>query len=89
MSGQGEIPIETHVVQKGSLRSSNFYNKSLVDKIEIAKFEHYCSNLKEFQLLGSLVYPYAQMDRLELRAGANLCGGTRNRGERRRLIGIR
>ncbi|XP_056162014.1 SUN domain-containing protein 4 isoform X3 [Syzygium oleosum] len=31
--------------------------ETLVDTIEIANFEHYSSNLKEFELLGSLVYP--------------------------------
>ncbi|KAE9593952.1 putative Galactose-binding domain, SUN domain-containing protein [Lupinus albus] len=29
----------------------------LLDKIDIANFEHHSSNLKDFQLLGSLVYP--------------------------------
>ncbi|XP_024031602.1 SUN domain-containing protein 4 [Morus notabilis] len=31
--------------------------ETLVDSIEIANFEHYSSNLKDFELLGSLVYP--------------------------------
>ncbi|KAK9741058.1 hypothetical protein RND81_03G078900 [Saponaria officinalis] len=31
--------------------------ETLVDTIEIANFEHYSSNLKEFGLLGSLAYP--------------------------------
>lgn len=31
--------------------------ETLVDSIEIANFEHYSSNLKGFELLGSLVYP--------------------------------
>ncbi|PON95161.1 Galactose-binding domain-like [Trema orientale] len=31
--------------------------ETLVDTIEIANFEHYSSNLKEFELFGSLVYP--------------------------------
>ncbi|OVA10199.1 Sad1/UNC-like [Macleaya cordata] len=31
--------------------------ETLVDAIEIANFEHYSSNLREFVLLGSLVYP--------------------------------
>ncbi|PKI41165.1 SUN domain-containing protein 4-like [Punica granatum] len=31
--------------------------ETLVDTIEIANFEHYSSNLKEFVLLGSLAYP--------------------------------
>ncbi|XP_022773559.1 SUN domain-containing protein 4-like [Durio zibethinus] len=31
--------------------------ETLVDTIEIANFEHYSSNLKEFELLGSLVFP--------------------------------
>ncbi|XP_057973091.1 SUN domain-containing protein 4 [Malania oleifera] len=31
--------------------------ETLVDTIEIANFEHYSSNLKDFELLGSLVYP--------------------------------
>lgn len=31
--------------------------ETLVDTIEIANFEHHSSNLKDFELLGSLVYP--------------------------------
>ncbi|XP_074272634.1 SUN domain-containing protein 4-like [Silene latifolia] len=31
--------------------------ETLVDTVEIANFEHYSSNLREFELLGSLVYP--------------------------------
>ncbi|XVF63442.1 hypothetical protein PTKIN_Ptkin09bG0087500 [Pterospermum kingtungense] len=31
--------------------------ETLVDTIKIANFEHYSSNLKEFELLGSLVFP--------------------------------
>ncbi|KAK2999173.1 hypothetical protein RJ639_024339, partial [Escallonia herrerae] len=31
--------------------------ETLVDTIEVANFEHYSSNLKDFELLGSLVYP--------------------------------
>ncbi|XP_039122567.1 SUN domain-containing protein 4-like [Dioscorea cayenensis subsp. rotundata] len=31
--------------------------ETLVDSIEMANFEHYSSNLKDFELLGSLVYP--------------------------------
>ncbi|XP_042479284.1 SUN domain-containing protein 4-like [Macadamia integrifolia] len=31
--------------------------ETLVDTIDIANFEHYSSNLKDFELLGSLVYP--------------------------------
>ncbi|KAK1370992.1 Galactose-binding protein [Heracleum sosnowskyi] len=31
--------------------------ETLVDTIQIANFEHYSSNLKEFELSGSLVYP--------------------------------
>ncbi|XP_074262975.1 SUN domain-containing protein 4 [Silene latifolia] len=31
--------------------------ETLVDTIEVANFEHYSSNLKEFELLGSLAYP--------------------------------
>lgn len=31
--------------------------ETLVDTIEIANFEHYSSNLKEFELVSSLVYP--------------------------------
>ncbi|XP_077231812.1 galactose-binding protein isoform X2 [Tasmannia lanceolata] len=31
--------------------------ETLVDTIEIANFEHYSSNLKDFELLSSLVYP--------------------------------
>ncbi|CAH9117053.1 unnamed protein product [Cuscuta europaea] len=32
-------------------------HETLVDVIKIANFEHYSSNLKEFELLGSLTYP--------------------------------
>ncbi|CAN1199609.1 SUN domain-containing protein 4 [Linum perenne] len=38
--------------------------ETLVDTIEIANFEHYSSNLKDFELLGSLVYPTAQWVKL-------------------------
>lgn len=38
--------------------------ETLVDTIEIANFEHYSSNLKEFELLGSLVYPTDQWVKL-------------------------
>ncbi|CAL0310958.1 unnamed protein product [Lupinus luteus] len=31
--------------------------ETLVDKIKLANFEHYSSNLKDFELRGSLVYP--------------------------------
>ncbi|KAL4204788.1 hypothetical protein AMTRI_Chr01g111540 [Amborella trichopoda] len=31
--------------------------ETLVDSFEIANFEHYSSNLKDFELLGSLIYP--------------------------------
>ncbi|KAK3016460.1 hypothetical protein RJ639_007709 [Escallonia herrerae] len=31
--------------------------ETLVDTIEVANFEHYSSNLKDFELFGSLVYP--------------------------------
>lgn len=31
--------------------------ETLIDTIELANFEHYSSNLKEFELLGSAVYP--------------------------------
>ncbi|KAI3904709.1 hypothetical protein MKW98_014889 [Papaver atlanticum] len=31
--------------------------ETLVDTIDVANFEHYSSNLRDFQLLGSLVYP--------------------------------
>ncbi|KAK2385755.1 SUN domain-containing protein [Trifolium repens] len=31
--------------------------ETLVDTIEIANFEHYSSNLKDFELYGSLIYP--------------------------------
>lgn len=34
--------------------------ETLVDTIEIANFEHYSSNLKDFELHGSLVYPTDQ-----------------------------
>nr|POE45236.1 sucrose-phosphate synthase [Quercus suber] len=34
-----------------------FLEETLVDTIEIANFEHHSSNLKDFELLGSLVYP--------------------------------
>nr|GMD96580.1 SUN domain-containing protein 5 [Ipomoea batatas] len=32
-------------------------HETLIDVIKIANFEHYSSNFKEFELLGSLVYP--------------------------------
>lgn len=38
--------------------------ETLVDTIEIANFEHYSSNLKDFELLGSLVYPTDQWVKL-------------------------
>ncbi|KAI3851638.1 hypothetical protein MKW92_039509 [Papaver armeniacum] len=31
--------------------------ETLVDTVEVANFEHYSSNLRDFQVLGSLVYP--------------------------------
>ncbi|KAJ8759582.1 hypothetical protein K2173_007211 [Erythroxylum novogranatense] len=31
--------------------------ETLVDSVEIANFEHHSSNLKDFELLGSLIYP--------------------------------
>ncbi|KAH7519747.1 hypothetical protein FEM48_Zijuj08G0070000 [Ziziphus jujuba var. spinosa] len=38
--------------------------ETLVDTIEIGNFEHYSSNLKDFELLGSLVYPTDQWIKL-------------------------
>lgn len=38
--------------------------ETLVDTIEIANFEHYSSNLKDFELLGSLVYPTDAWEKL-------------------------
>ncbi|XP_057533741.1 SUN domain-containing protein 4-like isoform X2 [Amaranthus tricolor] len=38
--------------------------ETLVDMIEIANFEHYSSNLKDFELLGSQVYPTQTWEKL-------------------------
>ena len=38
--------------------------ETLVDTIEIANFEHYSSNLRDFELLGSLVYPTDAWEKL-------------------------
>nr|DAD38945.1 TPA_asm: hypothetical protein HUJ06_013267 [Nelumbo nucifera] len=38
--------------------------ETLVDTIEIANFEHHSSNLKDFELLGSLAYPTDSWDKL-------------------------
>ncbi|XP_074556942.1 SUN domain-containing protein 3 [Curcuma longa] len=38
--------------------------ETLVDTIEIANFEHYSSNLKDLELLSSLVYPTDSWDKL-------------------------
>ncbi|CAL1409753.1 unnamed protein product [Linum trigynum] len=38
--------------------------ETLVDTIEIANFEHYSSNLKDFEVLGSLVYPTSEWVKL-------------------------
>lgn len=46
--------------------------ETLVDTIEIANFEHYSSNLKDFELLGSLVYPTDSWVRLGNFTAANV-----------------
>ncbi|KAF2297198.1 hypothetical protein GH714_019289 [Hevea brasiliensis] len=46
--------------------------ETLVDTIKIANFEHYSSNLKDFELLGSLVYPTDSWVRLGNFTAANV-----------------
>lgn len=46
--------------------------ETLVDTIEIANFEHYSSNLKHFELLGSLVYPTGNWVKLGNFTAANV-----------------
>lgn len=46
--------------------------ETLVDTIEIANFEHYSSNLKDFELLGSLVYPTDEWMKLGNFTAANV-----------------
>ncbi|KAL3565439.1 hypothetical protein D5086_033485 [Populus alba] len=46
--------------------------ETLVDTIEIANFEHYSSNLKHFELLGSLVYPTGDWVKLGNFTAANV-----------------
>ncbi|KAG8633519.1 SUN domain-containing protein 4 isoform X2 [Manihot esculenta] len=46
--------------------------ETLVDTIEIANFEHYSSNLKDLELLGSLVYPTDSWVRLGNFTAANV-----------------
>ncbi|KAL5538983.1 hypothetical protein UlMin_021356 [Ulmus minor] len=46
--------------------------ETLVDTIEIANFEHYSSNLREFELYGSLVYPSDEWVKLGNFTAANV-----------------
>ncbi|KAJ4847396.1 hypothetical protein Tsubulata_038584 [Turnera subulata] len=46
--------------------------ETLVATIEIANFEHYSSNLREFELLGSLVYPTEEWEKLGNFTAANV-----------------
>ncbi|KAK3229682.1 hypothetical protein Dsin_001563 [Dipteronia sinensis] len=46
--------------------------ETLVDSIEIANFEHYSSNLKDFDLQGSLVYPTDAWVKLDNFTAANV-----------------
>ncbi|KDP28977.1 hypothetical protein JCGZ_19528 [Jatropha curcas] len=46
--------------------------ETLVDTIEVANFEHYSSNLKDFELLGSMVYPTDAWFRLGNFTAANV-----------------
>ncbi|KAK0571304.1 hypothetical protein LWI29_013896 [Acer saccharum] len=46
--------------------------ETLVDSIEIANFEHYSSNLKDFELHGSLVYPTDAWVKLDNFTAANV-----------------
>ncbi|KAK1274727.1 hypothetical protein QJS04_geneDACA009953 [Acorus gramineus] len=45
--------------------------ETLVNTIEIANFEHYSSNLKDFELLSSLVYPTEKWDKVGNFTAAN------------------
>ncbi|CAM0883876.1 unnamed protein product [Alopecurus aequalis] len=45
--------------------------ETLVDTIAIANFEHYSSNLKEFEMLSSLIYPTENWETLERFTVAN------------------
>lgn len=45
--------------------------ETLVDSIEIANFEHHSSNLKDFELLGSLVYPTDSWFKIDSITAAN------------------
>lgn len=47
-------------------------DETLVDTVEIANFEHYSSNPKDVELLGSLVYPTDLWDRLGNFTAANV-----------------
>lgn len=46
--------------------------ETLVDTIKIANFEHHSSNLKDFELLGSAVYPTDSWDKLGNFSAANM-----------------
>ncbi|OAY75835.1 uncharacterized protein slp1 [Ananas comosus] len=46
--------------------------ETLVDTIEVANFEHYSSNLKDFELLSSLVYPTENWDKIGNFTAANV-----------------
>ncbi|XP_019155563.1 PREDICTED: uncharacterized protein slp1-like [Ipomoea nil] len=46
--------------------------ETLVDTVEIANFEHYSSNPREIELLGSLVYPADSWDKLGSFTAANV-----------------
>ncbi|KAK8990585.1 hypothetical protein V6N11_009277 [Hibiscus sabdariffa] len=46
--------------------------ETLVDTIEIANLEHYCSNVKQFELIGSLVFPIDVWTNLENFTAANV-----------------
>ncbi|XP_008805841.2 SUN domain-containing protein 4-like [Phoenix dactylifera] len=46
--------------------------ETLVDTIEIANFEHYSSNLKDFELLSSLIYPTDNWVKLSNFTAANV-----------------
>ncbi|KAK8660927.1 hypothetical protein V6N13_051833 [Hibiscus sabdariffa] len=46
--------------------------ETLVDTIEIANLEHYCSNVKQFEFIGSLVFPIDVWTNLENFTVANV-----------------
>ncbi|KAK9026222.1 hypothetical protein V6N11_039067 [Hibiscus sabdariffa] len=46
--------------------------ETLVDTIEIANLEHYCSNVKQFELIGSLVFPIDVWTNLDNFTAANV-----------------